>query len=274
VGERQSRTAVEALLARHHLRPRRRLGQHFLVDPNLIDKTVRLAELGEGSRVLEVGTGTGSLTLALAEAGASVLSYEVDGSLRPLLDEVLADIDRVEVRFEDALAADLPSQLEGKGWVMVANLPFNIGTPLLMQLLVEAPQLQRFVVMVQQEVADRILARPGTKQYGLPTVLTRLHGSPRLAFRVPPQVFLPPPKVQSAVIVIERKPAHPLAGEALALASRAFGQRRKMLRGSLAGVLVEGERSLLRAGLDPTDRPEALEPDAFLRLAAACADAA
>lgn len=274
MAERQSRTGVEALLARHHLRPRRRLGQHFLVDPNIVGKTVRVAEVGEGSRVLEVGTGTGSLTLALAAAGARVLSYEVDTSLRPLLDEVLMGVNGIEVRFEDALAVDLPSQLEGEGWVMVANLPFNVGTPLLMRLLAEAPQLERFVVMVQQEVAERILAKPGTKEYGFPTVLTRLYGSPRLAFRVPPQVFLPPPKVHSAVILIERIIPHPLVGEALALANRAFGQRRKMLRGSLAEVLAEGERSLVRAGLDPTHRPEALEATDFVRLAVVCADAA
>jgi 16S rRNA (adenine1518-N6/adenine1519-N6)-dimethyltransferase len=151
--------------------------------------------------------------------------------------------------------------------VLVANLPYNVGTPLLLRLLRQAPAFVRFVVMLQREAVDRLAALPGSRTYGLPSVVVRLHGSIEVAFRVPPTVFLPPPRVESAVAVIRRVAAPPRVEQALALAASAFGQRRKMLRRSLAGVLADPEAALAAAGLDPTHRAERLAPEDYLRLA-------
>ena len=265
----QTRREVAALLERHGLRPRRRLGQHFLVDPNVIDKLVRLAGVGPGDQVLEIGAGTGTLTRALAAAGAAVRSYEVDRRLEPLLTEVLAGLG-VDLRFEDALAADVAVDLDGGPWFMVSNLPYDVGTPLLLRLLREALQIERFVVMVQREVADRLAAGPGTRVYGLPSVVAGLYASAERAFTVPPQVFLPAPHVESAVVVLDRRPVldHALVEEAVRVAVAAFGRRRKMVRSSLSGLLADPVADLGAAGVDPTARAETLGPADYLRIAA------
>ncbi|MFQ5948464.1 MAG: 16S rRNA (adenine(1518)-N(6)/adenine(1519)-N(6))-dimethyltransferase RsmA [Acidimicrobiia bacterium] len=274
MSDRPGRRATAELLRRHGVRPRRSLGQHFLIDPNIVSKIVRLTETGLGDRVLEVGTGTGNLTRALAEAALRVRSYEVDERLRPLLAEVLAGFPNVDLRFQDALQADLPATLGEGAWTMAANLPYHVGTPLLLILLREAPQLERFVVMLQRETAERLVASPGTKTYGIPSVIARLYAEVDITFRVPPQVFLPPPPVESAVVVLQRLGGPPHgAGRAVELAMAAFGKRRKMLRRSLGGILEEPARTLAAAGIDPTARAEQLSPDDYLRLAAAVDDA-
>ncbi len=264
---------VAALLRRHGLRPRKALGQHYLVDPNIVAKIVRLAAVGPGDRVLEVGPGTGTLTRALAATGAAVLAVEVDESLRPLLAESLAGV-AVELRFADALATDWDALLAPGEWALVANLPYNVGTPLLLRMLREVPAVTRYVVMVQSEVADRILAAPGSRLYGLPSVVVGLHAVARRGFTVPPQVFHPRPQVDSTVLVVERLgDVAAAAGRASDLAAAAFGQRRKMVRRSLAGVLPAAEAALAGAGLDPTARAEDLAPADYVRLAEQVADA-
>lgn len=255
------------LLAAHDVRPRKDLGQHFLVEPNIVRKIVLASEVWPDDRVLEIGAGAGTLTRALAATGARVRAYEIDERLRPVLAETLAGLD-VEVRFADAALID-PGELAGEEWVVVANLPYHVGTPLLLRLLREAPGIIRFVVMLQREAVERLAAGPHTKAYGLPSVVVQLHGRVRVAFRVPAAVFYPVPKVESAVAVIHRLPAHPLTERAIALAAAAFGQRRKMLRRSLAGALVRPERILTAAGLEPTRRAEDLAPGDYLRLAEA-----
>lgn len=263
----QSRSEVVALLDRYGIVPRRRLGQHFLVDPNITRKIVALAEVGPGSRVLEIGAGTGTLTAALAETGARVVSFEVDTSLRPLLAEVTAGLDGVELVFADAAAVDLGARLGAGPWVLCANLPYHVGTPLVLDLLRHAPAVSRMVVMVQEEVAERLVARPGSKAYGVPSVVVGLHADARIAFHVPPHVFLPPPNVSSAVLVLDRRPAPPLAEEAIGLAAAAFGRRRKMLRGALAPVLPDPDAVLAAAGIPPTARAESIPPEGWARLA-------
>lgn len=260
------RAATVRLLAAHGVRPRRELGQHFLVEPNIVRKIVLASEVWPGDRVLEIGAGAGTLTRGLAATGARVLAYEVDARLRPVLDEALAGLADVEVRYADATLLE-PGELAGEDWVVVANLPYNVGTPLLLRLLREAPRIVRFVVMLQREAVERLAARPGTKAYGLPSVVVQLHGRVKVAFRVPAAVFYPPPKVESAVAVIHRLPAHPLTERALGLAAAAFGQRRKMLRRSLSGVLADPETALEAAGLDPRHRAEDFAPGDYLRLA-------
>ena len=260
----QGRNEIKQLLADHGLRPQRRLGQHFLADPNLVERIVIEAAVEPGDRVLEVGPGTGTLTRALAAAGASVVAYEVDRTLRSLLEAVVEGLD-VDLRFEDALVADWAGEFSSGRWKMVANLPYNVGTPILLDAVRTAKGIGRFVVMVQKEVAQRLVAEPGSKQYGLPSVVARLHTEPRLAFRVSPTVFLPPPDVESAVVVLDRVKAHPLAEEAGRLASLAFQQRRKMLRGTLADRV---DRSAFEAAeVSPSARPEELSAADFLRLA-------
>jgi 16S rRNA (adenine1518-N6/adenine1519-N6)-dimethyltransferase len=260
----QGRAEIKRLLAKHGLRPQRHLGQHFLADPNIVERIVLEADITPGDRVLEVGPGTGTLTVALAAAGASVVTYEVDRSLRGLLNDVVAGLD-VSLRFEDAMALDWLSEFGEGDWKMVANLPYNVGTPLLLDAVRGAPGINRFVVMVQREVAQRLAAEPGSKQYGVPSVVAQLYTRPRVAFRVPPTVFMPPPDVDSAVVVLDRLASHPLAETAARLAAAAFQQRRKMLRGSLA-ELIDGD-IFAAAEINPSARPEELTAEDFLRLA-------
>jgi 16S rRNA (adenine1518-N6/adenine1519-N6)-dimethyltransferase len=265
----QGRREIVGLLERHDLRARKHLGQHFLADPNVVRRIVRVAGVGPGDRVVEVGVGTGTLTLALAATGARVRGYEVDERLRPVLAEVFEGLDTVEVRFEDALAADLAADLGEGPWTMVANLPYNVGTPLVVEVLRSVPAIVRLVVMLQKEVAARLVAAPGATAYGLPSVSVALRATAALAFTVGPQVFVPRPEVDSAVVVIERIAADPLAGRAEAVAAAAFNQRRKMVCRSLAVVLTDPAAVLESAGVDPEARAEDLAPADYLRIAAA-----
>lgn len=262
----QNRSQIADLLERHGLAPIHRLGQHFLADANITRKIVDLADVVRGSRVVEIGAGTGTLTRALAGAGAHVVAYEVDEGLRPVLEEVTHGLD-VELRFDDVSDVDLSSELEGAGWAMVANLPYNVGTPVVLEAIRFAPNIERFVVMVQKEVARRFAAEVGSDDYGLPSVVAGIHTDATVAFTVPPQVFYPPPRVESAVVVMVRKPAPEHAERAVELARAGFGQRRKMLRGSLSSVLEDPVATLESAGIDPASRAEDLSPDDFLRLA-------
>ena len=258
---------IRELLARHDLRPKKALGQHFLADPNLVERIVRTASLGPQSRVVEVGAGTGTLTAALAKTGRRVLAYEIDVELAPVLGETVGGLGNVEVRYEEATPAVLAAALEGDKWTLVANLPYNVGTPLLLDLLRTVPGVERFVVMVQREVADRLVAGPGSKTYGIPSVAAQLRSDVLLAFGVPPQVFVPPPQVESAVVVLNRIDSPAAVDRAEELAAAAFNQRRKMMRRSLAGILDDAGHVLAEAGIDPRARPEDLEPQAFVRLA-------
>lgn len=263
----QTRSEIAELLERHGVAPIHRLGQHFLADANITRKIVDVAGVGAGSRVVEIGAGTGTLTRALAAAGARVVAYEIDFGLRPVLAEVTEGLD-VELRFEDVTEVDFASALDGGGWSLVANLPYNVGTPVVLDALQDAPNIVRFVVMVQREVADRFIAGVSDDSYGLPSVVAGIHARPRRAFTVPPQVFYPPPRVESAVVVMDRKEAPPNAERAIELARAGFGHRRKMLRGSLAGVLAEPTATLEAAEFPSTARAEDLAPDDWLRLAA------
>lgn len=262
----QTRSEIAALLERHGVSPAHRLGQHFLADPNITRRIVELAGVRRGDRVVEVGAGTGTLTRALAAAGAEVVAYEVDRGLIPVLEEVTAGLP-VKIRHRDVTEVDLAAEIEGGDWKLVANLPYNVGTPLLLDVLRRVPQVGRMVVMVQREVAERLVAAPGSDDYGLPSVVAALHATARVAMRVPPQVFYPAPNVESAVVVLDRIPPPPEAERAVELAAAGFGQRRKMLRRSLAGVLEDAEAAIAAAGLDPTARAEQLTPSDFVELA-------
>ncbi len=264
---RQSRTEMLRLLEAHGVAPRKALGQHFLADPNIVERIVSVAEVGRGDQVVEIGAGTGTLTRALAERGARVVAYEVDEGLRPVLDDALAGLSGVEVRFADAAAVDLAAELGPGPWTMVANLPYGVGTTILLTVLREVPAVTRMVVMVQLEVARRLVAGPGSKEYGLPSVVVGLHARARIEFTVAPQVFVPPPQVTSAVVRLDRVEAPEVADRAVELAAAGFGGRRKMLRRSLASVLSEPRAALAAAGIDETARAEDLAPSDWVRLA-------
>ncbi len=259
----QGKGELVGLLRQHNVTPSKRFGQNFLVDPNTIRKIVDLAAVGPDDRVLEVGAGTGTLTRELAKTGAQIVAYEIDPRLQPILEEVMSGIENVELRFTDAVEAEFG----GGPWTVVANLPYNLAATLVLDWLVLPGRPERFVVMVQREVADRFTADPGSRVYGLPSVVARLYGSPRLAFRVPATVFYPQPDVDSAVVEIVSRTPSEFAAAAARLAAAAFGQRRKMLRRSLADALADPAAVLTVAGIDPAARPEDLTAAQFLSLA-------
>jgi 16S rRNA (adenine1518-N6/adenine1519-N6)-dimethyltransferase len=182
------------------------------------------------------------------------------------LEEVTAGLD-VELRFADVMTIDLALDLADGPWTMVANLPYNVGTPLVLDVLRKAPYVERLVIMVQREVAERLVADPGGKEYGLPSVVSGIHSRRKLSFRVPPQVFYPAPNVESAVVALDRVPAPDGAERAIQIAAAGFQQRRKMLRRSLAGVFEDPVATLEKAEIDPTARAEDLAPADYVRLA-------
>lgn len=263
----QTRSQIAELLRRHGLRPRHRLGQHFLADANVTRRIVAAAGVGPDDRVIEVGAGTGTLTVALAATGAKVVAYEVDRGLEPVLAEVTAGL-AVELRFEDVTDVDFATAFPDPPWVVVANLPYNVGTGLVMDVLRHAAAVVRMVVMVQREVAERLVAAAGSPDYGVPSVVVGIHADARLLFRVPPQVFYPAPRVESAVVSIVRRAAPPHSEQAVELARAAFSGRRKMLRSSLKAVTPDPVGALRKAGIEPTLRAEDLSAADYLRLAA------
>lgn len=257
------RAETVALLDRHGIRLRRSLGQHFLTEPNVVRRIVEIAGVEPGSRVLEIGAGAGTLTRALVDAGARVVAYEIDEAMRPVLDETVGD--RADIRFEDAADIDFGATLDGDGWALVANLPYNVGTPIVLDVLRHVPAIETIVVMLQREAVDRFAAGPGTRDYGIPSVVVALHGTVRVALRVPAHLFVPPPKVESSVAVINRVEPDPRAERAVETAATAFSQRRKMVRSSLRDVVDQS--GFEAAGVDPTARAEDLSPADYLALA-------
>lgn len=265
---------LREVIARHGLAAKKSLGQNFLLDGNLLDRIARVPGPLAGAHVYEVGPGPGGLTRALLRAGARVTAVERDDRALPALTELAAAADgRLSVIAGDAMAQDEAALLAGGGPVhVVANLPYNIGTALLVRWLTGpwAPWWASLTVMFQKEVAQRIVAAPGSDPYGRLAVLGQWRSVPRIAFDVPRQAFTPPPSVTSAVVHII--PAAPLGDIAVAtlerLTAAAFGQRRKMLRASLRG-LPGGVAALAATGIDPARRAETLTVAEFVALAAA-----
>jgi 16S rRNA (adenine1518-N6/adenine1519-N6)-dimethyltransferase len=268
-----SRPAIRELLVDHGLAPRRDLGQNFVADPNTVRRIADLARVGPGDHVVEIGAGLGSLTLALAETGAAVTAVEVDRGVVPVLRELLADAANVKVVEADAMTVDWSELIDptvAGGWVLVANLPYNVGTPLVCDVLDDVPHVERILVMVQREVAERFAAAPGTSAYGAISVKAAFWGTARIVGHVPAAVFFPKPNVESALVEITRR-TPPLSDptEMFRLVRAAFGQRRKMLRKSLSGVVTPEQFAM--AGIEATARPEELGVDAWVRLAQAVA---
>lgn len=265
---------VRALAARLDLRPTKRLGQNFVVDAGTVRRVVQTAGVVPGERVLEVGPGLGSLTLALLEAGAVVVAVEIDDRMAGLLPETLqergAPAGSVTVVHADALRL---RSVPGEPEVLVANLPYNVAVPVLLHLLQSLPTLHRAVVMVQAEVGERLAAPPGSRTYGAPSAKAAWYGSWRKAGAVSRQVFWPVPGVDSILVSFQRDPHsrgdEPERAATFRIIDAAFGQRRKMLRQSLGGLWgdIPASEVLTRAGVDPTARGEQLGVDDYLRIA-------
>ena len=261
---------VRRLLDRHGLAPSRARGQNFVVDPNTVRRIARLAEVGPDDRVVEIGAGLGSLSLALAETGASVTAIEVDPRLVPVLRTVVEPAG-VTVVQGDALRLDWTALLGSGPWVLVANLPYNVATPLVADLLDGVAAIRRMLVMVQREVGERLAAVAGDDAYGAVSVTVAYWATAKVVGRVPPTVFHPVPKVESALVRIERRDEPAVGADVdrewlFQLVSAGFGQRRKMLRRSLV-ALVPPE-AFAAAGIRPEARAEELSVVDWGRLAA------
>jgi 16S rRNA (adenine1518-N6/adenine1519-N6)-dimethyltransferase len=273
------RDARDALAAAN-LQPRKRWGQHFLCDPGVVQRIVETAGVDDEPAVLEIGPGLGALTDALAARARRLYLVEIDRGLAARLAERYTDRPHVRVLGGDVLELPLDTMIAEPRAVVVANLPYNITTPILFRLLEQRERLPRAVLMVQREVATRLAARPGGKDWGVLPALVQTFAEVRLAFRVSRRAFLPPPRVESAVVDVQWSAAPRVdVGDFAcyrAVVRAAFGQRRKTLRNSLAVFAAERGldaggllAALARAGIDSGIRPERLGIADFARLARA-----
>jgi 16S rRNA (adenine1518-N6/adenine1519-N6)-dimethyltransferase len=264
------RTEVRRLLEEHGLSPVKSLGQHFVTDPNTVARIARLAGVAHGDNVVEIGPGLGSLTLALAATGARVVAVEVDSKLVGVLRTVVPP--SVAVVEADALRADWGAILGlGEPWVLVANLPYNIATTLVVDVLETVPAVERLVVMVQREAAERFVASPRTKAYGAVSVRIAYFATARLVGHVAAEVFHPRPNVESSLVEIVRRDSPAVSvglasyAEIGALVRAGFAGRRKMLRRSLAGIVDAAAFEC--AGVPGSARAEELEVAEWGKLA-------
>lgn len=265
---------VRALAERFGIRPTKRLGQNFVHDPNTVRRIVKAAGLTPDDVVVEVGPGLGSLTLALLPAARHVHAVEIDPALAQALPGTVAEFaaplaDRLTVTNLDAMKV---RSLDPAPTAVVANLPYNVGVPVLLHLLAALPSLAKGLVMVQQEVVDRLAAGPGSKVYGVPSVKLAWFAEARKAGPVPRAVFWPVPNVDSGLLAFAAR-AHPAGdrAEVFRVVDAAFAQRRKALRPALAGwagSAAAAEEALRAAGVDPMARAETLDVEAFARIAA------
>lgn len=265
------------------IRPTKKYGQNFVIDPGTVRRIVREAGIRPGAMVLEVGPGLGSLTLALLEAGARVCAVEIDPALAARLPQTVAQFmpaaaDRLTVVLHDALtlaADDIPELAASERFTLVSNLPYNVATPIVLTLLERFDNLDRFLVMVQKEVADRLTAAPGNKVYGAPSVKLAWYGTAQRVGTIGRNVFWPAPNVDSALVLFNRRPradssasglpAVPPEREAVFhLVDAAFGQRRKTLHAALRHLVSPEQFSA--AAIDPTRRGETLTIAEFARL--------
>lgn len=266
---------------RHQFRAKRRLGQNFLLDSGILARLAEAAELSPADTVLEIGPGTGNLTRELARRAGAVIAVEVDRELAPLLNETIAGFNNVHLVWGDFLAQDLMCLWElappgpGGARKVAANLPYYITSPILVKLLTGQGAPALAVLLVQQEVAERLLAAPGTRAYGSLSVLAQFYTVPELVLKVPPRAFFPPPEVSSAAVRLRLRSNPPVEVQDAALffqvVRAAFGQRRKTLINALLGGLKWEDKGTLAAalkaaGIDPARRGETLSLEEFAAL--------
>lgn len=270
---------IRELAAKLELKPSKSLGQNFVIDSNVCTKIVKTAGVTSDDIALEIGPGLGSLTLAMLEVAQSVIAVEIDPRLAQQLPITVAEHyehpEKLIVINKDALAlTDLPADPT----VLVANLPYNVSVPVLLHLLEKFPSIQTGVVMVQAEVADRLAAKPGGKEYGIPSVKAAWWAEVKNVGTVSRSIFWPAPNVDSKLVGFTRRPTpgnEDLRLKVFTIIDGAFSQRRKMLRSALSGLYGSSsaaEEILVKAGIDPTLRGEALEIDSFCKIAAVAPD--
>tara|TARA_B100000953_G_scaffold284200_1_gene263810 strand:- start:469 stop:1299 length:831 start_codon:yes stop_codon:yes gene_type:complete len=262
---------TQSILERHSIIPSRSLGQNFVTDPNTIRKVVRLAELKQTDQVLEIGAGLGSLTCELSKA-KKIVAIEFDRYLIPALSETLdraAMQEKTEILQKDAMGIRWHEFFLNRSgdWKMISNLPYNIASPLLLDLLDYAPQVTKILVMIQREVGERFVAKVGTPSYGIPSVKAQYWAEVAVVGHIPPKVFFPVPKVDSVLLQFSRrKNVEQVNLEVLwRLVRTGFGQRRKMLRKSLRKLV--GTQDFVHAGLDPMLRPQDVTVEDWIVLA-------
>ena len=261
---------LKSIMEYYDLRPSKSLGQNFVVDPNTILKIIRAANIGKDEQILEIGPGLGSLTSQLSTT-SKVVAIELDRYLIPALEEVLSKFgerENVEIVQEDAMKVNWRKFFDQRQgyWKMVSNLPYNISTPLLINLLENAPELQAICVMVQLEVGERFAAAPKSKAYGIPSVKAQYWAETKILGKVSPNVFLPVPKVDSAILQIMRKSSPPEVNYAnfSRLIQTAFQHRRKMIRKSLNTLVPTTNFTI--AEINPQARPEELSVMDWVKL--------
>ncbi len=270
-----SREQTKEILREHNLHLKKSLGQNFLVDDSILDKIVTTANLGSEDKVIEIGPGIGALTERLAQVAKKVVAVELDDRLIPVLKKSLADYNNVEIIHGDALKVDF-NQLIAGDYKVVANLPYYITTPIIMRLLEEDFNVNEIVVMVQKEVAERMVAEPGGKDYGVLSIGVQYYTKAKIAFNVPPSVFIPQPKVDSAVVSLDvaDKQVVDVLNEKLffKVVKASFHQRRKMIRNSLKKSPYlnlekdEVRQVLEEAGIDSRKRAEKISIEEFAKL--------
>ena len=264
---------TQHILNRFKLRADKKLGQNFLIDENVVRQIVEAAELSEADTVLEVGPGIGTLTQGLAESKARVVAVELDTRLLPVLATTLNGYDNVRVVHGDILKVNIMEEVGAPSFKVCANLPYYITTPIIFALLEERLPMERLVAMVQKEVAERMAAQPGGKEYGALSVAIQYYTEPKIAFIVPPTSFIPAPAVDSAVIVCKRREKPPVEvcdeGLFFRVVKAAFSLRRKMLSNSLKNMGIKSEQVakwLELAGVDGKRRAETLSLEDFAKL--------
>ena len=264
---------TQHILNRFKLRADKKLGQNFLIDENVVHQIVAVAELSEADTVLEVGPGIGTLTQGLAESKARVVAVELDTRLLPVLATTLNGYDNVRVVHGDILKVNIMEEVGAPSFKVCANLPYYITTPIIFALLEKRLPMERLVAMVQKEVAERMAAQPGGKEYGALSVAIQYYTEPKIAFIVPPTSFIPAPAVDSAVIVCKRREKPPVEvcdeGLFFRVVKAAFSLRRKMLSNSLKNMGIKSEQVakwLELAGVDGKRRAETLSLEDFAKL--------
>lgn len=274
--------ATRYILEKYGIRARKKYGQNFLIDPNVIRSSIDAAQITKDDCVLEIGPGIGSMTQLLSEAAGKVVCVEIDENLRPVLEETLEGCDNVKILWQDILKTDLKMVCEeyneGRPLKVVANLPYYVTTPILMQLLEQDNVFSSITVMVQKEVADRIRSGPGSKEYGALSLAVQYFAEPEAVMTVPPSCFIPRPGVDSCVLCLrayEEAPVNCNEKVMFALIRAAFNQRRKTLANAVSHGYSLGGRQFTREevtqvlesmGLSPTIRGEALTLEQFAQM--------
>lgn len=271
-----SREVTRYILKTFNIHMSKKLGQNFLIDADIVRGIVDAADIRPGERVLEIGPGIGTLTQGLAEAGAEVTAVELDKKLPAVLAKTLEGYENVRIVQGDILKVNIPEIMGSESFKVAANLPYYITTPIIMTLLERRLPISRLVTMVQKEVADRMVAEPGTKAYGALSVAVQYYTQPHVELDVPPRSFIPAPEVDSVVIVcdVREEPPVTVADEKLffRVVRAAFGQRRKTLSNALKGAGFDKElirTALPAAGIDGTRRGETLSLTEFAAIATA-----